>query len=382
MKKNPDLTFTFVLLILLSAFNTFAQETNKTEEIQRLITEASNYLDQKKFDEAIEKSSKIIELAPKSGYAFLIRGVAYNDKGLKTKAIEDLSNAILFGLDKKNMLLAYEFRGLLYYQTKKYDEAITDYDFVLSQNAAISSAFAYRGQSYFYKKNYNAAVSDLNKASELKPGEATVRYFLGKSYYNLGNYQKAAETITEVISMLGAKSPTDAYLVRASAFRRLGKNVPAEADEKKFVELGGKLPDKSTIEADTKLFEGDSRETKMIRLTLAIKQDVLEKNFVSAFKNVDELISLSPEKISFRLKGFIFIARAVGYYQNDANDKALADLNEAIKLDETSNLFYSHRAIVYRKIGKIKEAEADEQKARLLKEKEDEQSDKSNGDNR
>jgi regulator of sirC expression with transglutaminase-like and TPR domain len=53
------------------------------------------------------------------------------------------------------------------------------------------------------------------------------------------------------------------------------------------------------------------------------------------------------------------IGRAFCYTVSDQLDKAIADYTAAIKLNPKSPMPYHNRAIAYRKLGKLKEANSD-----------------------
>ena len=55
------------------------------------------------------------------------------------------------------------------------------------------------------------------------------------------------------------------------------------------------------------------------------------------------------------------------YYDQEEYEKALDDYNKALELDSKYVLAYKNRAKLYRKLGRISEAEADEKMAESLK---------------
>ena len=96
--------------------------------------------------------------------AYNNRGLAYNDRGLYDRAIEDFNKAI--ALDPKDAL-AYGIRGLAYYMKRQYDRAIEDYNKAIALDSNIPMPYLTRGLAYNIKGNMGMAISDFRKACDL-----------------------------------------------------------------------------------------------------------------------------------------------------------------------------------------------------------------------
>lgn len=260
-------------------------------------------------------------------------------------------------------------RGMLLYQTNKFAGAIRDFDFAVSKNPSDFKNFAFRGWSYFYIGSYREAIEDFDSVLKLSPNETTFRRFRGLAYYFLDNYEKTVDDITEELK-INDNPQIENYKIRANAYRKLGKNDLAEKDEKKYAEMGGDLSEiviEKPVNVSVGTFVYDTEKVKSIRQS--IYQSINEKNFDGAFKEVEELIKNVPTPENINLKSLIFTARGANYFKLGEYQKALEDLNEALKLNAGSHLAYQGRAAAYRKLGRIKEAEADEAKYEELKPK-------------
>jgi tetratricopeptide (TPR) repeat protein len=64
---------------------------------------------------------------------------------------------------------SYFDRGLAYYKTGQYDEAISEYTKVIEINPKVAEAYGNRGLAYGRKGQYDLAIADFNKAIEINP---------------------------------------------------------------------------------------------------------------------------------------------------------------------------------------------------------------------
>lgn len=67
------------------------------------------------------------------------------------------------------------FRGLAYYATSKYDEAILDFTKFIEANPQDPKGFEFRAENYIEKKNYEAAVADLDASLAIASNPATLK---------------------------------------------------------------------------------------------------------------------------------------------------------------------------------------------------------------
>ena len=370
MKKYSTVTIITILLIIFTALTGLqAQENSKQTEAGALIAEAAQNLKAEKFDEAIEKTTKVLEIFPKSGDVYVMRAMAYQGKNETQKAIADYSLALASKINPSLELIAHKMRGLLLYQSKKYDEAVNDFDFTISKRQDDFKDYGFRGWSHFFKGNYPKAIADFDMVLKLSPAETGFRRFRAMAHYYLENYQKSVDDITEELK-INSKPPVENYQIRSNAYRKLGNTELAELDEKKYQELGGKMEElaiklKPATESVTIYTEAKEKATRQ-----TVYQGIKERNFDLAFREVEELLQNVPNKENISLKSLIFMARASDYFGRGEYRKALDDLNEALKLDKDSYRAYEGRAATYRKLGMTKEAEADEAKFKELKPKE------------
>jgi tetratricopeptide (TPR) repeat protein len=267
---------------------------------------------------------------------------------------------------------------LTLYKLKKFEEAVKDFDFIISKDPTNHTHYGLRGWCYFYQKSYPEAIADFTSLLKLSPNEPIFRRFRAAAYFYLDEYEKAIEDTTEEIKI--NKTPgNETYRIRANAYRRLGKNDLAEIDEQKFAELGGKMSELTIEKSVTISITATVYDAPRIKsIQQSIYKSIGEKNYDGAFKEVDDLIKNVPNEENTNIKSLIFTARGANYFSRGEYQKSLDDLNEALKINDKSSLAYQGRAATYRKLGKIKEAEADDAKLEELKSKQNER--KNSGD--
>lgn len=88
------------------------------------------------------------------------------------------------------------------------------------------------------------------------------------------------------------------------------------------------------------------------------------KQYSSAIADFTRLIALQPDKSRN------YIIRAGLYFESADYQRALRDCNKAIDIDPDAAAYYHNRAEVYRRLGQMKDAEADDVKAEYLLRKE------------
>lgn len=109
------------------------------------------------YDEVLEVDKNNPRLLEKRGYC--------NFKLFKTeKAINDFSKAINLTEDEFQL---YFFRGNAYLQGKKFENALTDLNFLLSKRPNHSSALNQRGLVYISKGEVEKACLDFSKSLSL-----------------------------------------------------------------------------------------------------------------------------------------------------------------------------------------------------------------------
>lgn len=179
--------------------------------------------------------SKVIALKPKDFQPYLYRGLSYLQLTKITEARADFDK--VYELAPKLPDL-YFYRGLIAHKQNNLDQAITEMGKAIELNPKYVEALNARGALFFEKKQFAQAATDYTKSLELKPTGDTL-YNRGIAYFQGQNFEGAILDMTQLIQ---ANSKTvQPYLVRAASYCKAGKKDLAKADEKKIIELGGKV---------------------------------------------------------------------------------------------------------------------------------------------
>ncbi|MDD4989195.1 MAG: tetratricopeptide repeat protein [Candidatus Pacebacteria bacterium] len=136
-----------------------------------------------------------VALNPKSPSIPLLLGRLELTNGNYTGALDYVGKSLNL---KRNYLDGYVFRGQAEVQKGDIASAIPDFESaaIISQNN--SQIFFQLGVLYYNAKKYDSAVSVLERAVIIDPAYANARYFLGLSYDKLGRTNDAITQFTEV----------------------------------------------------------------------------------------------------------------------------------------------------------------------------------------
>jgi len=193
----------------------------------------------------VEEITKAMELkGEEDAEYYLFRGIAYYDSGNFDDAIKDFTKAIELRGDADD----YHWRGCAYEENKNnYDAAIKDFTKAMElRDKENIDDYVWRGNSYFGNRNYDAAIKDFTKAIELKDKENFHNYYCyhyrGEAYLENGNYDAAIQDLTKAID-LGIpedelyKANFDDYFLRGKAYFGKGNSEAAKRDLYKATEI-------------------------------------------------------------------------------------------------------------------------------------------------
>jgi tetratricopeptide (TPR) repeat protein len=152
---------------------------------------------QKRYDDAVAKYQKAIELDPKDPRAYNYWGVVLNDQKRYDDAVAKYQKAI--ELDPKDPR-AYNDWGVVLYGQKRYDDAVAKYQKAIELDPTYAFAYNNWGLVLNDQKRYDDAVAKYQKATELDPTYAVAYDNWGLMLYDqkryddaVAKYQKATE---------------------------------------------------------------------------------------------------------------------------------------------------------------------------------------------
>ena len=136
-------------------------------------------------------------------------GVIYAKEGMSINAEDAYNNAIRITTTKNlGYTNAYYNRGNLYYEQKKYDQAIADYTVTIDFYEGAkdidydySDAYYNRGLCYFNKNQYDQAITEYQGAININHDFIWAHYSKGYVHFLKGQYSQALAEFQQVLSL-------------------------------------------------------------------------------------------------------------------------------------------------------------------------------------
>jgi len=230
------------------------------------------------------------------------------------------------------------------------DEIIADLDHALRLNPTLMQARYNRGKAYYRKGDYNRALADLNVAVGLDPGFAETHKMLSIVHRDLGKIDTAMDDIT--VSMRLNPNDAETLAIRGHLYSRFKQQQDlAIADLTAAIRIAPNY--------------------EIAHLTLA-NAYFLKSDYVHAISEYDATIRLNPNELNaleYRDACYsmdlnprdphTLNQRGLIYLELNDLDRALADLNEAIRLKSDYAMAYKNRSKVYAARGDRARADAD-----------------------
>ena len=166
-----------------------------------------------KYNDALDLST---EEKPYYADVYNNLGVIYAKEGDYINAENAYTNAIRIAkikwedvaIKEVEYTRAYYNRGNLFYEQKKYDQAIADYtvtiDFYEKKEDIeydFSDAYYNRGLCYFNKAQYDDAITDYESAININPDFIWAHYSKGYIHFLKGQYSQALTEFQQVLSL-------------------------------------------------------------------------------------------------------------------------------------------------------------------------------------
>jgi tetratricopeptide (TPR) repeat protein len=157
--------------------------------------------DQAKYQEAIEKLEKAIELRPKEYEYVSDLGRTYYQLGEDEKAAAAYREAI-----SANPASVYNRWGNAFFDLERYEESAMKYQQSLELNPDDAVVHANLGGAYRMLGEYDKAVAEFQEAAWLDPGYAWAYNRWGDTLYDQEQYAEAAEKYLEAATLAPAES--------------------------------------------------------------------------------------------------------------------------------------------------------------------------------
>jgi tetratricopeptide (TPR) repeat protein len=216
------------------------------------------YFEIGEYDAAIDGYTQLIAINQKNGWAYQGRADAYFAKAAYEKAIADYSQAI--PLNPSDTLVKAR-RAHAYFAEKDYDRAIEDW----SELIKIPNQFWQprhldeRGRAWMKKGDYEHAIADFNEAIQLDPEFEAPYIDRGDIWFNKGDYDRAIADYDEAIRISSKSKPTDntrMYVARGFAWFCKGELQRAIVDYSKAIDLNPRSSGYYRLRAVSRFYSG------------------------------------------------------------------------------------------------------------------------------
>ncbi len=254
------------------------------------------------YEEALADLIRIIELEPQNIRAIIELGITYGKLERHEEAIRNFTFAL--ELDSNN-IRALIYRGVTYHYLNRYLDALHDYNRAIGHEPNDANLFIYRSSTYRHMRQFKDALKDLDSAIKLNPRLAhTILEKRGEVLQAMGNNYEALNIFIEALNT--RQNCLECWLNLAKEYGNLHSwgEVPRLLREVKVVDE----KDASVIACrGASMFYMNCYEEALIELNIALETDP------------DNEVALS--------------SRSRVYKYSDIYQKALQDLESAIKLD-------------------------------------------------
>lgn len=303
--------------------------------------------DAQSLEAAVIFYSEALRLDPKNGEAYFARGEAHRALRALDKALHDFSEAARLSpksteppAGKADILLSL----------KRYDEAIAELNKVIELDAADHRTLWRRAIARQAKGLLDDAHTDIRAALKLSASSADYLNTLGVLQQLKGDPRGALESFNAAIALdarhAGARLNRANALIATGAFESALTDVTAA--ERVLPSAAAEI---NIIRAEIHLAKGDLDKARTFAVA-AVKADparahsreldgrtlLAQGHSAGALAEFNEALRIDPRYAA------AFIGRAGVHYMTGAKDKALADISEALRINPKSTLALAARA--------------------------------------
>jgi tetratricopeptide (TPR) repeat protein len=176
----------------------------------------------------------VLQYYDKTPLPFRNRANYRRDEGRTEEALADYNSAITLKPDGA----LYNSRAKLYFNQKKFDIALEDYNRAIEMDSTEGEYYINRGAVYALTNNLPRALEDFNKGLELRPDHANGYKNRSLIYQSFGQWENAISDITKYLSM--HPEDADLWYERGRINNVLNKGAEALPDLDRAIQLNSK----------------------------------------------------------------------------------------------------------------------------------------------
>lgn len=276
------------------------------------------------------------------------------------KLNENVRNAVEFLGSRRDI---YDVKKLPL-TTHDLEEAIQGLNKLIRENPDDPTHYINRGNAYFYIRNYERAISDYSKFIQIYPDNAKAYLNCGDAHFCKGEYDKAISDYSKAIKL--DPEYAEAYYARSNVYRHIGESNQARADEDKALGLGFDetiYVEDSCLELIEELVQSCPKNAKVYYYRGLVRDCSGDYNL--AIEDYNKVLQLNPQFApAYHKRAEIYtysvIDRDPRCYNHDKvisnYDKAISDYDKAQQLgydylesDPTIELFFQRGEIYAKK---------------------------------
>lgn len=302
----------------------------------------------KKWDDAISDFNTALTYNyEEPGYVYWNRANCYYDQLKYQESDDDYKRAIDNLTKSDDLKKLYKYRGDCLGHLKKYDDADRMYSKAINYDPDYYGAYWSRGYYRYMNSQDDEAIVDYKKATSIIEAQGGNSDDLASIYRNLAllyNDQKRYDDAITAINKAIKANPNyvKGFQTRADVYQNMKQYDKAKTDYTNAISL---------LTEDQAMAD--------LYFDRSYKLDWVIVDYRSALDDLNKSIELDGNS------GMKYWHRAITYDYKKDYAKALADINKSIELyeDDPSSGQFTLRASIKEKMGDIKGAIADYQKA-------------------
>ncbi len=239
-----------------------------------------------------------------------------------------------------NLPFGYNNRGYLYYRWLKNNEkAEADFTKAISIDSTYYQAKGNRGVLYYNTQRYDAAIVDFSGALRYKPDDDGSLIGRANTYSTISKFDLALPDYNAYLKI--KPEDTKAWMWRGTALFNLQRTDEAMADFEQAHAL------KMNVKAEERVFfEAEILYWKALVLTR-------RKQFAEALELYNQSVALNPDRSE------TYGWRGIAHYNLKHYPEAVDDYTKAISLNPKDGASYVNRAVAYFDMGQYKLSFAD-----------------------
>jgi tetratricopeptide (TPR) repeat protein len=299
------------------------------------------WYDEGEFDKALADSDEAIRIDPRAAVAYETRAAVWLEKTEPKKALADCDEALR--LDAQNVLSLVR-RGTAFMDMNQTDKALEDFGRAIQLDPTYSTALVDRGWASVEKKEYDRALADFTEAIRINPRDGKALHNRAAIWAIKRKYDRSISDYSDAIRL----NPRDsmALLGRSVVWHETKQYDKALSDLDEVIRIGPDKPHGLHLTFAVSLVGGQDSGTSHVAADF--KSDTIvataygnrgriwtsRKQFDKALADLNEAIRLAPEH------GSGYNARGCVKFEQNNLDGAMEDLDHAVRLEPSNPRHY------------------------------------------